>query len=56
VRGRRGRRGSEEDGASISSSAGTVGTAIMSPWSYDGVVGEGIAARRVSGGRVVMVE
>ncbi|KAK1816694.1 hypothetical protein LTR12_008947 [Friedmanniomyces endolithicus] len=45
-----------DDEASISSSAGTVGTAIMSPWSYDGVVGEGIAARRVSGGRVVVVE
>ncbi|KAK0891164.1 hypothetical protein LTR91_000731 [Friedmanniomyces endolithicus] len=44
------------DGVSISSSAGTVGTAIMSPWSYDGVVGEGISARRVSGGRVVVVE
>ncbi|KAK0793132.1 hypothetical protein LTR91_024824 [Friedmanniomyces endolithicus] len=54
--GEAGEAGDEEDGASISSSAGTVGTAIMSPWSYDGVVGEGIAARRVSGGRVVMVE
>ncbi|KAK0959995.1 hypothetical protein LTS16_011875 [Friedmanniomyces endolithicus] len=45
-----------DDAASISSSAGTVGTAIMSPWSYDGVAAEGIAARRVSGGRVVVVE
>ncbi|TKA75771.1 hypothetical protein B0A55_04323 [Friedmanniomyces simplex] len=42
----------ETDDAASTSSAGSVCTAIMNPATYDGIIGQGIAARRVRG-RVV---